>query len=203
MSLINLNCPCIAEPRSSTHDIYVHLGLPNHSLTITLSSFLSICLFACLFIYPFVWSFFTCLHACSGAKGSSVSIESDYGLDDRVIGVRSPAGAKDLSSNLCVQTGSGVHPAPCTMGTEGPFPGAKRGQGVTLTTHPHLVPRSRMSRSYTSSPSHAPPWRVAELLCFSCLFVFVCLLSCLLTDLGLLTSCLILKSALENISAWD
>jgi hypothetical protein len=31
-------------------------------------------------------------------------------------------------------------------------PGLKRGRGVTLTTHPHLVPRSRMSRSYTSSP---------------------------------------------------
>jgi hypothetical protein len=30
-------------------------------------------------------------------------------------------------------------------------PGVKRGRGVTLTTHPHLVPRSRMSRSYTSS----------------------------------------------------
>jgi hypothetical protein len=31
-------------------------------------------------------------------------------------------------------------------------PGVKRGRGVTLTTHPHLVRRSRMSRSYTSSP---------------------------------------------------
>jgi hypothetical protein len=30
--------------------------------------------------------------------GSSGSIVSDYGLDDRAIGVRSPAGAKDLSS---------------------------------------------------------------------------------------------------------
>jgi hypothetical protein len=28
----------------------------------------------------------------------------------------------------------------------------KRGRGVTLTTHHHLVPRSRMSRSYNSSP---------------------------------------------------
>jgi hypothetical protein len=27
---------------------------------------------------------------------------------------------------------------------------AKRGRGVMLTTHPHLVPKSRMSRSYTS-----------------------------------------------------
>jgi hypothetical protein len=31
-------------------------------------------------------------------------------------------------------------------------PGLKRGRGVTLTTHPHLVPRLCMSRSYTSSP---------------------------------------------------
>jgi hypothetical protein len=33
-----------------------------------------------------------------------------------------------------------------------PFNGAKRGRGVTLTTHPHLVPRSRLSRSNISSP---------------------------------------------------
>jgi hypothetical protein len=31
-------------------------------------------------------------------------------------------------------------------------PGLKHGRGMTLTTHPHLVPRSRMGRSYTSSP---------------------------------------------------
>jgi hypothetical protein len=61
---------------------------------------------------------------------------SDYGLDDRAIGVRSPAGAKDFSCSLCVQTGSEAHPASCTVGTEGPFPGVKRGRGVMLTTHP-------------------------------------------------------------------
>jgi hypothetical protein len=77
---------------------------------------------------------------------------SDYGPEDRALGVRFPAVAKDFSSNLCVLTGSGTHPASCTMGTGGPFPGAKRGRGVMLTTHPHLVPRSRVSRSYTSSP---------------------------------------------------
>jgi hypothetical protein len=49
--------------------------------------------------------------------GSSVSIVSGYGLDDREIEFRSPAEAKDFSSNLCVQTGSGAHPASCTMGT--------------------------------------------------------------------------------------
>jgi hypothetical protein len=91
----------------------------------------------------------------SRSRGSSVSIVSDYGLDDRAIGVRSSAREKDFSSNLCVQTGSEARPASCPKGTGGPFPGAKRGRGVTLTTHPHLMPRSRMSRSYTSSPPSA------------------------------------------------
>jgi hypothetical protein len=50
---------------------------------------------------------------------------SDYALDDRAIGVRSPAGAKDFSSILCVQTGSGADPASCTMGTGGSFPRGK------------------------------------------------------------------------------
>jgi hypothetical protein len=31
-------------------------------------------------------------------------------------------------------------------------PGVKRGRGVTLTNHPNLVPRSRMSKSYIFSP---------------------------------------------------
>jgi hypothetical protein len=46
------------------------------------------------------------------SRVSSVSIVSDYGLDDRAIGVRSPAGAKDFSSSLCVQTGSEAHQPP-------------------------------------------------------------------------------------------
>jgi hypothetical protein len=54
---------------------------------------------------------------CGMSRSSSVSIVSDYGLDDRAIGVRSPVGAKDFSSNLCVQTGSGANPSSCTMGT--------------------------------------------------------------------------------------
>jgi hypothetical protein len=57
--------------------------------------------------------------------GSSGSIVSGYGLDDRAIEVRSPAQEEDSFSNLCVQTGSGVHPASCTMGTGGRFPGVK------------------------------------------------------------------------------
>jgi hypothetical protein len=63
------------------------------------------------------------------SRVSSGSIVSDYGLDDRAIGVRSPAGAEDFSSSLCLQTGSGAHPAFCTMGTGGPFPGGKARPG--------------------------------------------------------------------------
>jgi hypothetical protein len=84
--------------------------------------------------------------------GSSVSIMSGYGVDDRAIEVRYPAEAKDFSSTLCVQTGSGAHPASCTMGTGGPFPGGKARRGRDADYSPHLVPKSRMSRSYTSSP---------------------------------------------------
>jgi hypothetical protein len=36
---------------------------------------------------------------------------------------------KDFSSSLCVQTGSGAHPASCTTGTGGPFPGANARPG--------------------------------------------------------------------------
>jgi hypothetical protein len=76
------------------------------------------------------------------SRVSSVSIVSDYGLDDRAIGVRSPAGAKDFSSNLCVQTDSGAHSASCTVGTVGPFPGAKARPGRDADHSPYLVPRS-------------------------------------------------------------
>jgi hypothetical protein len=56
--------------------------------------------------------------------GSSGSIVSDYGLDGRAIGVRSPAGAKDFSSSLCVQTGFEVH-----NGYRGSFPRGKARPG--------------------------------------------------------------------------
>jgi len=41
-----------------------------------------------------------------------------------------------------VQTGSGAHPASCTVGT-GSFPGVESGWGVTLTLHPLPVLRSK------------------------------------------------------------
>jgi hypothetical protein len=87
--------------------------------------------------------------------GSSVSIVSGYGLDDRAIDVRSPAEAKDFSSSFCVQTSSGAHPASYRMGSGVLSQGVKRGGGVTLTTHSHLLLRSRISRRYTFSPPSA------------------------------------------------
>jgi hypothetical protein len=76
----------------------------------------------------------------------------DYGLDDQVIRVWSPTEAKDFSCSCCFQTGSGIHSASCVIGTRGLFLRVKHGWGLMLITYPHLVPRSRMSRSYTSSP---------------------------------------------------
>ena len=77
---------------------------------------------------------------------SSVGIATRYGLDGPRI--ESPWGAR---FSVPVQTGPGAHPASFTMGT-GSFLGVKSGQGVTLTTHPHLALRLRKEQSYTSTP---------------------------------------------------
>jgi hypothetical protein len=93
-------------------------------------------------------------------------------LQNDVTCVRSPTEAEDFPSNLCVQTGSGAHPASCTMGTVAISPGLKHGRGVMLTTHPLLVPRLRKSRSYTSCHPNAPLWSVTGplyLLTFTCI----------------------------------
>jgi hypothetical protein len=72
-------------------------------------------------------------------RGSSGSIVSDYGVDDRAIGVRSQA--EDFSSIICVQTGSGAHPpSSCSVGTGGPFPGGKARPGRD-TNHSRLLCR--------------------------------------------------------------
>jgi hypothetical protein len=48
---------------------------------------------------------------------------------DWTAGVRSPTEAEDFSSNICVQTGSGAHPASCTVGTGGSLSGGKARPG--------------------------------------------------------------------------
>jgi hypothetical protein len=74
-----------------------------------------------------------------GAGVAQSVSQSDYGLDDRAIGVRFSAEAKDLYSNFCVQTGSEAHPASCTMGTGSSFSGAKARPGRDADHSPHLV----------------------------------------------------------------
>jgi hypothetical protein len=65
---------------------------------------------------------------------------------------RSPSDANSFSCNRCVQISSEAHPASYPKGTGGSFLGIKRGRGVRLTTHPHLLLKSRKNRSYISSP---------------------------------------------------
>jgi hypothetical protein len=48
---------------------------------------------------------------------------------DWATGVRSPTEAEEFPYNLCVQTGSGAHPASCIVGTGGSFPGGKARPG--------------------------------------------------------------------------
>jgi hypothetical protein len=63
------------------------------------------------------------------SRGGSVSIMSGYGMDDQATEVRSAAEAKDFSSSLYVQIGSGAHPASYEMDTGSPFPGGKARAG--------------------------------------------------------------------------
>jgi hypothetical protein len=48
---------------------------------------------------------------------------------DWTAGVRSPTEAENFYFSLCVQTGSGAHPASYTVGTGGCFPGGKARPG--------------------------------------------------------------------------
>jgi hypothetical protein len=60
------------------------------------------------------------------SRGSSGSIVSDYGLDDRG---SIPDRGRGFSSSLCVQIGYGAHPSCYQMSTGGSFPGGKARPG--------------------------------------------------------------------------
>jgi hypothetical protein len=67
--------------------------------------------------------------------GSSVSIVSDYGLDDRANEVRSPAGTEDFFLVSVSRPALGPTQPPVQW-VPGIFSqGVKRGRGVTLTTY--------------------------------------------------------------------
>jgi hypothetical protein len=78
---------------------------------------------------------------------------------DWTTGVRSPAEVTEFSSNLCVQTGSEVHPAVYLMGTGGPSPGRKARSGRDPD---HSPPSSAEVKNklelYLLSPLQ-PAWR--------------------------------------------
>jgi hypothetical protein len=80
--------------------------------------------------------------------GSSVSIVSDCRLDEKATEVRSPAETKNFHPSLCAHITPEVHPSSCPMGTGSPFPGRDANHST------HLVPTSRISRSYTPFPSY-------------------------------------------------
>jgi hypothetical protein len=85
---------------------------------------------------------------------------SDYGLDDRAIGVSIPGRGKIIFPLAPVQDRLWGTTQPRVQWVLGVLsPGLKRGRGVTLTSHPRLVLRLRMSRIYTSYPQ-APTRRV-------------------------------------------
>jgi hypothetical protein len=88
-----------------------------------------------------------------GEPCSSVSVVSDYGLGDR----RLIPGRGDSIVRLASVSRPAVGPTqPPVQWLPGVLSqGLKGGRGVTLTIQPHLVPRSGMRRSYTSSPSSA------------------------------------------------
>jgi hypothetical protein len=70
-------------------------------------------------------------------------IVTGYGLK---AGVRFPAGIRDFCPLHSVQIGFGAHPASRPVGNGGCFPESKA--DVKLTTHLHLVPRSRLVELY-------------------------------------------------------
>jgi hypothetical protein len=67
---------------------------------------------------------------------------------------------KDFSSSLYVQTGSGAHPASCTMGTGRPFTGAKVRPGRDADhSPPSSAEVENVWELYFLSPQ-APSWHV-------------------------------------------
>jgi hypothetical protein len=88
------------------------------------------------------------MQSVNGVYGqcSVVVIATGYGLDGPGVDSRWEA-----RYSAPVQTGPGVHPASCTMGT-GSFPRVNSGRGVTLTPHPLREPWSRKSTAINLLP---------------------------------------------------
>jgi hypothetical protein len=92
----------------------------------------------------------------------------DCRLDDRAIVVRSSAETKNFSFSPFVHASSEAHLASYPMRTGDLFPGSKARPGSDAVHSPHLVLRSRISRSYNSStPCRLHGGSGTALLCFT------------------------------------
>jgi hypothetical protein len=108
------------------------------------------------------------VHHCDRSCGSSGSIVSDYGLDDR--GSIPDKGRGLFFSSPCVQTGSEAHPASYPMSTGGPFSGGKARPGRDADHSPPSSAEVKYEYElYLLSPQ-APSWRVAGQLYFTLLW---------------------------------
>jgi hypothetical protein len=71
------------------------------------------------YIYTDLWGLILSVTRNTGSRVSSGSIVSDYGLDDRTIGVRSSAGVKDFPLSSVFRLALGPTQPPVKMGTGG------------------------------------------------------------------------------------
>jgi hypothetical protein len=79
-----------------------------------------------------------------------------YGLDDRMIGVRFPAGAGNFSLHHRVQTGSGAHPAYYPTDTGGSFPPA--GREADHSPPPSVKDKVKLSLRFTKHHTMKAYW---------------------------------------------
>lgn len=87
------------------------------------------------------WKYIT--YAYLHRVGVAQSVQSlDYRLDYQA---SIPRKDKEFFLSLCVQTGAEAHLASYPKGTSDPYLGVNSDRGVTLTTGPLLVSRSRTS----------------------------------------------------------
>jgi hypothetical protein len=112
-----------------------HQSLCNFMTSFALEVINSLPAYFCVTVYDVKYLDLVSEHMGTGVAQSFRCLTTDW-----TTRVRSPAEAKTIYSPAsCVQISSEAHPASCTMGTGGPFPGVKRRRGLTLTTHHSLI----------------------------------------------------------------
>jgi hypothetical protein len=93
-----------------------------------------------------------CTSKWNKSRNISVGIATDYGLDNRMIGFRIPAGGWKFFSATPRPDRLWCPRSLLYNGYKRLFHWGQRGRGVKLTTHLHLVPRSKNAWRYTSTP---------------------------------------------------